>query len=138
MELANAIDFARATNQSVLVTTCRDGRPQLSNVMHSFGRDGSIRISVTVERAKYRNLERKPWAVLYVTSSDFSAYVVIEGDVELTPVAMRPDDRTVEELVDHFRTLRGEHADWGAYRETMVKERRAIVRILATRAYGKL
>jgi PPOX class probable F420-dependent enzyme len=138
MELANAVDFARTTNQSVLVTIRQNGRPQLSNVLHSFRQDGSIRISVTADRAKYRNLEREPWAALHVTSSDFSAYVVIEGNVELTPIAVRPDDRTVEELVDHFRTLRGEHADWSAYRETMVKERRAIVRILATRAYGKL
>jgi PPOX class probable F420-dependent enzyme len=138
MELADAVDLARATNQSVLVTARRDGRSQLSNVMHSFRQDGCIRISVTADRAKYRNLERKLWAALYITTSDFSAYVVIEGDVGLTPVAARPDDETVEELVDHFRALKGEHADWTAYRETMVKERRAIVRIFPTQAYGKL
>lgn len=138
MKLTDALEFARTTNQSVLVTMRRDGRPQLSNVVHSFRQDGSIRISVTAERAKYRNLERKAWAALHVTSTDFSAYVVIEGDVELTPIAASPDDRTVEELVDHFRTLKGEHPDWPAYREALIKERRALVRILATRAYGKL
>src|SRR4051812_43240673 len=98
MELSSAVDFARTTRQSVLTTVRRNGRPQLSNVVHHVSDDGMIRISITADRAKYRNLSREPWAALHVTRDDFYAYVVLEGDVELAPVALRPDDPTVEEL----------------------------------------
>jgi hypothetical protein len=64
--------------------------------------------------------------------------VVLEGDVELSPVAGRPDDATVEELVEHYRGLAGEHEDWEDYRKAMVTERRAVVRIAPNRAYGML
>ena len=87
MELAPAIDFARTTQHSVLVTIRRNGRPQLSNVAHNVDSYGLIRISITADRAKYHNLVREPWAALHVTRPDFYAYAVLEGDVELTPVA---------------------------------------------------
>ena len=138
MELSDAVDFARANRKSVLTTIRSNGRPQLSNVMHHVFDDGLIRISITADRAKYRNLAREPWAALHVTRDDFFAYAVIEGDVELTPVASRPDDATVEELVAYYRALQGEHKDWNAYRAAMVAERRVIVRITPTRAYGML
>src|SRR3954469_10716058 len=109
MELSSALDFARTHPQSVLVTIKRDGRPQLSNVIHHVFDDGLIRISITADRAKYRNLAREPWAALHVTRDDFFAYAVIEGDVELTPVAAGPDDATVDELVEYYRALQGEH-----------------------------
>ena len=138
MELADAIDFARATPQSVLTTIRKDGRPQLSNVMHHVFDDGIIRISITADRAKFYNLSREPWAALHVTREDFFAYVVLEGPVELTPVAAQPGDPTVEELVAHYRALMGEHENWDAFREAMVAERRVVVRFSPTRAYGML
>lgn len=138
MELSRAIDFARTTRQSVLTTIRNNGRPQLSNVLHRVFDDGLIRISITADRAKYRNLLREPWAALHVTREDFFAYAVLEGDVELTPVATQPDDATVEELIELYRSLTGEHEDWDAYREAMVAERRAVVRFSANRAYGML
>ena len=67
MELSDAIAFARTTRQSVLTTIRRNGRPQLSNVLHTVGDDGLIRISITADRAKYKNLAREPWAALHVT-----------------------------------------------------------------------
>jgi PPOX class probable F420-dependent enzyme len=138
MELKGAIDFARNTRQSVLTTIRANGRPQLSNVLHHVFDDGLIRISITADRAKYRNLAREPWAALHVTRDDFYAYAVLEGDVELTPVASRPDDATVDELVDYSRALLGEHENWDAYREAMVAERRVIIRFTPNRAYGML
>lgn len=138
MELADAVDFARTTRQSVLTTIRKNGRPQLSNVLHHVFDDGIIRISITADRAKYRNLSREPWAALHVTRGDFFAYVVLEGEVELTPVAAQPDDPTVDELVAHYRALMGEHEDWDAYRKAMVAEHRSVVRLSPTRAYGML
>ena len=120
----------------MLVTIRRNGRPQLSNVLHTVGDDGVIRVSVTADRAKYKNRAREPWAALHVTPDDFFAYAVIEGAVELSEVAARPDDAAVDELVEVDRALVGEHEDWDAYRKAMVAERRAVVRLRPTRADG--
>ena len=138
MDLSTAIDFARNTRQSVLTTIRGNGRPQLSNVLHHVGDDGVVKISITADRAKYHNLVREPWAVLHVTRDDFFAYAVLESDVELTPIAARPDDASVEELIALYRALAGEHENWDAYREAMVAERRVVVRLRPNRAYGML
>ncbi|MEU2092568.1 PPOX class F420-dependent oxidoreductase [Nocardia beijingensis] len=138
MELAAAVDFARDHRRSVLTTIRRSGRPQLSNVLHVVGADGRIRISITADRAKYHNLVRDPWAALHITRDDFFAYAVLEGTVELTPVAAAPDDPTVDALVDYYRTATGEHPDWDEYRNAMVTDRRALVLFAPTHAYGML
>src|SRR6476619_5166155 len=91
------------------------------------------------DRAKFTNLARRPWAAVHVNGDNFFSYAVIEGDVELSPVAERPDDATVDELVEHYRALMGaDHEDWDDYRRAMVEDRRAVVRIRPTRAYGML
>ncbi len=138
MELSKALDFARVNTHSVLTTIRANGRPQLSNVLHHVYDDSVIRISITADRAKYKNLVREPWAALHVTQPDFYAYAVLESDVELSPVATRTDDPTVEELVEYYRVAVGEHDDWDAYRESMVSDRRVIVRLKPNRAYGML
>jgi PPOX class probable F420-dependent enzyme len=138
MDTGNALEAARATHQSVLVTLRRDGRPQLSNVLHHVGDDGVVRISTTADRAKYANLRRKPWAALHVNGSSFWSYAVLECDVTLSPVASEPGDFTVQELVDYFRAVNGEHDDWDDYRAAMVRERRLVVHLRPTRAYGAL
>jgi PPOX class probable F420-dependent enzyme len=138
MELDDALDFARKSRRSVLVTIRGNGRPQLSNVLHHVFDDGLIRISITADRAKYTNLVRDPWAALHVTRDDFFAYAVLEGEVELSPVAAAPDDATVDELVEHYRAAMGEHEDWDAFRAAMVADRRVMVRFRPTRAYGML
>jgi PPOX class probable F420-dependent enzyme len=138
MELTDAMEFVRSRTRGVLVTQKRDGRPQLSNIAYAVGDDGVIRISITADRAKYRNLQRTPLASLHVTRDDFYAYVVVEADVELSDVAAAPDDAAVDELVDYYRALAGEHDDWDDYRAAMVRDRRLVVRLKPTRAYGML
>ncbi|HEY5272700.1 MAG TPA: PPOX class F420-dependent oxidoreductase [Acidimicrobiales bacterium] len=138
VELDDAVAFARTTRQGVLITMRANGHPQLSNVLQHCSEDGLIRVSVTGDRAKYLNLARRPWAALHVTRADFFAYAVLEGEVELTPVAASPDDATVDELVDLYRVLAGEHENWAVYRAAMVAERRAVIRLIPSRAYGML
>lgn len=138
MELTDALATARDNRESVLTTIRRNGRPQLSNVLHAVGADGLIRISTTADRAKFKNLQREPWAALHVNGGSHWSYAVIEGDVTLSAVAADPDDDAVDELVELYRSLAGEHDDWDAYRAAMVSERRAVVRISPTRAYGML
>ena len=53
-------------------------------------------------------------------------------------MAAEPDDATVDELVEYYRALAGEHPDWDDYRRAMVADRRLIVRLRPERAYGML
>ncbi|MFJ6664857.1 PPOX class F420-dependent oxidoreductase [Streptomyces sp. NPDC091383] len=126
-----------AGHGGVLVTLRRDGRPQLSNVSHAYDPDERIiRISVTDDRAKTRNLHRDPRASYHVTSDDRWAYTVAEGMAELSPVAADPHDETVEELIRLYRAVLGEHPDWDEYRAAMVRDRRLVVRLHVARVYG--
>jgi PPOX class probable F420-dependent enzyme len=136
MDLASALDFARTHQRSVLTTIRRNGRPQLSNVLHVVGDDGVIRISITADRAKYHNLVRDPWAALHVTSDDFFSYAVLDGIADVTPVAADPADPTVDALVDYYRAASGEHPDWDEYRRAMVTDHRALVLFTPNHAYG--
>ncbi|MCL7426059.1 TIGR03618 family F420-dependent PPOX class oxidoreductase [Streptomyces sp. NPDC057806] len=121
----------------VLVTLKRDGRPQLSNVVHAYDPDERvIRVSLTDDRAKTRNLRRDPRASYHVTSPDRWAYTVAEGTADLTPVAEDPYDETVEELVRLYRDVQGEHPDWDDFRAAMVRDRRLVLRLRVDRVYG--
>ncbi|MEU7303339.1 PPOX class F420-dependent oxidoreductase [Streptomyces sp. NPDC007206] len=121
----------------ILVTLKRDGRPQLSNVSHAYYPDERvIRISVTDDRAKTRNLRRDPRASYHVTSADRWAYTVAEGTAGLSPVAEDPHDDTVEELIRLYRDVQGEHPDWDDYRAAMVRDRRLVARLHVERVYG--
>ncbi|MGQ4377600.1 PPOX class F420-dependent oxidoreductase [Streptomyces sp. SAS_267] len=121
----------------VLVTLKKDGRPQLSNVSHVYyPEQGVIRVSLTDDRAKTRNLRRDPRASYHVTSADRWAYTVVEGTAELTPVARDPHDETVEELIKVYRDVLGEHPDWDDYRAAMVRDGRLVLRLRVERAYG--
>ena len=137
MELSDALAFAADNRRGVLATLKRDGRPQLSNVTHLVS-NGLVKVSITADRAKYANLLRDPRASLHVTRDDFYAYAVIEADVELSEVATDPDDAATDELVEQYRSIAGEHDDWDAFRSAMVKDRRVVVRLKPTHAYGML
>jgi PPOX class probable F420-dependent enzyme len=135
MEISEALDFAVSRRNGVLVTQKGDGRPQLSNITYAFV-DGVIKISTTATRAKYANLVRNPHASVYVGREDFWGYVVIEGDAEVSDVATKPDDPAVDELVVVYRAVAGEHPDWDEYRAAMVADKRVVVRLRPTHAYG--
>lgn len=123
--------------RGVLATLRTTGRPQLSNVLHTFDRvTGLIRISVTADRAKVRNLRRDPRASYHATSDDFWSFVVADAVAELTPVAADPHDATVEELIDVYRAISGEHPDWDEFRSAMVRDRRLVARLRVERLYG--
>lgn len=127
-----------ADNTHGVVTTIkRDGRPQLSNVSYTFDAERRlIRVSITEGRAKTKNLRRDPRVSFYVSAPNFGAYVVAEGDADLTPVTTAPNDATADELVEIYRAIAGEHPDWDDYREAMIKEQRLALRIPVTRVYG--
>lgn len=145
--------LAAGRNLGTLAALKRDGRPQLSMVNFALHQanptsptspadltsptDPTVRVSVVDGRAKVANLLRDPRGSLLVTSPDGWSYAVLEGDVEFSPVARARDDETVEELVELFRTIRGEeHSDWDDYRRAMVQDHRRILRLRVTRVYG--
>ena len=136
MEIDAALAYARQHKRGVLLTLKHDGRPQASNIMFAVGDDGLVRISATDGRAKTANARRDRRVSLHVTADDFWSYVVIDGDAEVTPTAASPDDATVDELVEVYRSLQGEHDDWDEYRRTMVADRRLVIRVRPTHAYG--
>jgi PPOX class probable F420-dependent enzyme len=121
----------------VLVTLKSDGRPQLSNVNYVY-EPGTrlLRVSITDDRAKTRNLRRDPRASFHAASDDFWSYAVAEGNADLSPVATDPHDATVEELIDVYRLVQGEHPDWDDYRDAMVRDRRIVLRLHVDRVYG--
>ena len=63
----------------------------------------------------------------------YGGWVQVEGTAEIVE---RPE--AVELLVDYYRRLAGEHADWDDYRRAMVEERRVLVRFEIERASGSL
>jgi PPOX class probable F420-dependent enzyme len=137
MDLTQALTFVRQRNQGVLITIRSNGRPQLSNILYALGDDDVARISVTDSRAKTANLRRDPRGSLYVLGDSFWQYVVLEGNVDVSPVAADPHDDTVEQLVSLYRTGQGqEHPDWDEFRTAMVTDRRLVLAFRPERAYG--
>lgn len=131
------LETLKSRNLGVLVTIKRDGRPQLSNI--NFGYDEAralIKISITDGRAKTHNARRDPRVSLHVSSTDGWSYAVVEGEAELSEVAAAPDDAAVEELVELYRAVGGEHPDWDDYRRAMVEDKRLVMRIPISRVYG--
>ena len=121
----------------VLATIKADGRPHLSNVGYAYDRPaGLIRVSVTDDRMKTRNLRRDPRVTRHVASKDSWTWVA-EGTAELAAVAAEPHDSTVEELITYYRGTAGEHPDWDKYRAAMVADRRLVVRIRPEHTYGQ-
>jgi PPOX class probable F420-dependent enzyme len=138
VELDTALAFAADRHHGVLVTLKRDGRPQLSNIAYVLD-DGRVRISVTDDRAKTRNLRRDGRASLHVTADSFYAYVVLEGTATLSPLATEPGDATCRELAEVYEAVAGEpHPDWDEFFTAMVDDRRLVVTIGVERAYGML
>ncbi len=138
LTLDDAFSFVGQHNKGVLVTLRGDGRPQLSNILYLPGPDHTARISVTDSRAKTANLRRDPRGSLHVTSPDFWSYVVLDGTVDLSPVAALPDDAVVEELVEMYRLAQGDHPDWDEFRQAMVSQGRIVATLSATSAYGQV
>jgi PPOX class probable F420-dependent enzyme len=123
--------------RGVLATLKRDGRPQLSTVSyHADPGSLLVRISTRSPLAKTANLRRDPRVSLHAASADQWSYVVAEAVADVGPVARDPHDDVVDELVEHYRTLNGEHPDWDEFRTAMVDEQRLIVRFTPARLYG--
>lgn len=128
----------RSRDIGVLATLMPDGRPHLSTINYEVDESATlVRISITDGRVKTRNLQHDPRATLHVSSPDGWSWVAAEGAAELSPVAEDRHDDTVEELIDVYRNIAGEHPDWDDYRRAMVEDGRMVLRLRVNRIYGQ-
>ena len=117
-------DFVRDRHRGVLLTTRRDGRPQSSLVTMGLS-GGDLLVSSYPERAKVHNVVRNPDVSMVVMSDEFNGeWVQVDGRGRVT---FLPD--AVEELVEYFRCISGEHSDWDEYCEAMVRQGKCLIRI---------
>ncbi|MCP3802782.1 PPOX class F420-dependent oxidoreductase [Allokutzneria sp. A3M-2-11 16] len=122
---AELLDFLRPRHNGVLITTRRDGRPQVSPVSCGLSTEGQLVVSTYPERAKARNAERDPRVTMCVLSDDWNgAYVQVNGRAEVVHLP-----EAVEALVDYYRCIAGEHPDWEEYREAMRRQGKCLIRI---------
>lgn len=124
VDLPDLLDFVRQRHRHVLVTSRRDGRPQLSPVAGGLV-DRHIVIASYPERAKVHNVRREPSASVLVLSDDWNGpWVQVDGRAEVLDL---PD--AVEPLVEYFRSISGEHPDWDEYRRAMVEQGKSLIRV---------
>ena len=117
-------DFVRDRHRAVLLTTRRDGRPQASLVTTGLS-DGRLLVSSYPERAKVHNVVHEPASSMVVMSDEFNGeWVQVDGRAT---VSFLPD--ALEELVEYFRCISGEHPDWDEYREAMVTQGKCVIRL---------
>ncbi|GAA1013257.1 PPOX class F420-dependent oxidoreductase [Nocardiopsis tropica] len=120
-----------------LATIRATGMPQLSPVTTVYDPQGDrILVSMTAGRAKEANLRRDPRGAIEFTSADGYTWATGEGTATLIGPSTDPDGPEVDALVDYYRSGAGEHPDWREYREVMVSDRRVLLVLQITHAYG--
>ncbi len=130
MDISQALDFIRANSQSVLATTRRDGRPQLSPVNVVVNDTGQVVLSSRRTAIKVKNLQREPHAAVCVmTDAFYGQWCQVEG-----PVTVVELPEAMDGLVDYYRRASGEHPDWDDYRAAMVRDQRVLIVIDVERA----
>lgn len=126
MDIADAQRFLSEHHHGALVTRRRDGSPQMSLVSPAVDEAGRAIISTRETAYKTKNIRRDPRVSLCVFTEAFhgSKWVQIDGRAEIVSLP-----QAMETLIDWHRSVKGEHPDWDAYRRTMEKERRVVLRI---------
>lgn len=129
MEIERARAFLREHHRAVLSTFRPDGRPQMSPVSIAVDGEGRPVVSTRETAYKVRHLRRDPRVSVCAFSDDFWNWIQIDGTATVVSL---PD--AMEPLVDHYRSVQGEHPDWDEYRRAMTEQARVIVRVDIERA----
>lgn len=123
------LDFVRTRHRVLLATTRRDGRPQISPLAGGVDAEGRLMMSTYPERAKVHNARRDPRVSVVVLSEDWNGpWVQVDGTAEVLDL---PD--ALEEFVDYYRSISGEHPDWAEYREAMLAQGKSLIRVVIDR-----
>jgi PPOX class probable F420-dependent enzyme len=127
VDRAQLLEFARTRHHLTLVTTKRNGRPQMSPVTGGVDDGGQIVVSTYPDRAKAVNLRRDPRVSVLVHSDEWDGpYVQVDGTAEVLDM---PAQEAEDGLVEYFRCIAGEHSDWDEYREAMRRQGKSLIRI---------
>jgi PPOX class probable F420-dependent enzyme len=119
------LEFVRPRHKATLVTTRKNGRPQLSPVTCGVDEEGRVVISTYPSRAKAANLRRDSAATVLIHSDDWDGpFVQLDGTAEVIDLP-----EAVEPLVDYFRSISGEHPDWDEYRQAMRDQGKSLIRV---------
>ena len=130
MEISEAVEFVRHNHRGVLAVTRADGKPQMSPVSGTVNPDGLLVVSSRETAYKVRSLQARPYAAYCGFADQFFGrpWVQIEGPARIVTL---PD--AMEPLVDYYRSISGEHADWDDYRAAMERDRRVLILITPER-----
>jgi PPOX class probable F420-dependent enzyme len=129
VERDELLEFVRPRHRGILVTTRRDGRPQLSPVAMGVDADGRVVVSSYPERAKTRNARRRSEASVCVLSEEFDGdWVQLDGSLEVLDLP-----EALDGLVEYFRSISGEHPDWDDYRAAMQRQGKVLLRLTIER-----
>ncbi|SDG67064.1 PPOX class probable F420-dependent enzyme [Lentzea fradiae] len=120
------LEFLRPRHHALLVTRrASTAGVQVSPVSCGVDPQGRIVISTYPQRAKTRNARRDPHVTVCVLSDDFNGpYVQVDGTAEVLDL---PD--ALDDFVDYYRCIAGEHPDWDEYRAAMIRQGKALIRV---------
>ena len=128
MEIERALAFVAERKQpGTLITLHGDGQPHASIVTAAVV-EGRLWISSTHGRVKTRNVRGDPRVAFVVGTGP---WVAIEGSAVIDD-----GDGVLDRLRLYYRTASGEHPDWNEYDEAMIRDRRLIIDVTPSRAYG--
>jgi PPOX class probable F420-dependent enzyme len=122
------LEFVRPRHRAILMTTRRDGSPQASPVTAGVDDVGRVVVSTYPERVKATNARRNPAGSALFLSDDWDPWVQVWGSFEVLDL---PD--ALEPLVDYYRCISGEHADWDEYRAAMMTQDKSLLRLTIER-----
>lgn len=124
-------------HQAVLVTLRADGSPQTSNIAFAL-LDGVLKVSVTDDRAKTRNLRRDPRGVLHVLGDSFWVYSSVSVTADPTEITTEAGDAVGRELLAVYEAITGKaHPDPAEFFAAMVAEKRLVLRLTPVSAVSQ-
>ena len=126
MEMAEAQKFLKDNHHGVLVARKRDGSLQMTLVSPVIAADDNLIITARDTTYKVKNIRRNPQVSLLVFGERFhgSGYIQIDGKAEIIP-----HPAAMDIVLDWYRQLYGEPANWDEYREKVQAEGRIVIRV---------
>lgn len=125
VDRSELIEFLRPRHRLILSTTRDDGTSQMSPATCGVDVAGHIVISSYPQRAKVKNLRKRPETTACVLSDDWNGpWIQVSGTAEILDLPEAADD-----FVDYYRSISGEHPDWDEYRAAMVAQGKCLIRI---------
>ncbi len=130
MNRAQATEYLRANHRGVLTTQKQNGRPQLSNIAYLYDTDNWVKVSLTADRAKTRNIQRDPRVSMLVLGENWYEYLVIEGTGTILANNPLAELRHVYEGISS-----APHPNWEEFDEAMVRDQRVVLSIEIEKMY---